>query len=321
MKTFIWNCRGLGNPRTVRELTSLVRSYKPGIVGLLETRTNKIKFDHIRHQLGFKNVFIVDRQGIGGGLALLWKDDVDLNIRNFSNYHIDAWLEGPLQTRMTLFYGSPHAPLRKFSWNLLRTLADMPANPWIVMGDFNEVCFSWERKSNRLKGEWQMKNFRKALQDSGLFDMGFRGVPYTFSNRRMGICETKARLDRAMVSADWFAKFPSSQITHVKTATSDHDLLLMDFMEQHVRSSKKLFKFEPMWLRCSDFNETVCKSWSDAVNGNKPLGQTLQRCSKDLTEWNRSSVGSVRDNIRILRSELEQVSQKERTQEIVLQEQ
>lgn len=81
----------------------------------------------------------------------------------------------------------------------------------VVLGDFNEICFSWERKSMRNKGEWQMRNFRQVLENSQLFDMGFRGTPFTFSNRRMGTLETKARLDRAMACEDWLKKFPRAQ--------------------------------------------------------------------------------------------------------------
>lgn len=42
-----------------------------------------------------------------------------------------------------------------------------------------------------------MKKFHEAINDCGLVDMGFEGNPFTFSNRRDGTLETKARLDRA----------------------------------------------------------------------------------------------------------------------------
>lgn len=33
MKIFVWNCRGLGKPLAVRELTYLVRRFKPKVIG------------------------------------------------------------------------------------------------------------------------------------------------------------------------------------------------------------------------------------------------------------------------------------------------
>jgi hypothetical protein len=37
MNALVWNCRGVGNPRTVRELDALVRQYHPKLVFLSET--------------------------------------------------------------------------------------------------------------------------------------------------------------------------------------------------------------------------------------------------------------------------------------------
>lgn len=118
-------------------------------------------------------------------MILWWREEVDLRIMSYSVSHIDACINGSVKSRITLFYGSPYSHLRQTSWNLLRKLASMSVNPWIVLGDFNEVCFSWERNSLKIKGEWQMKRFRETLQDCQLFDIGFKGSPYSFSNHRM----------------------------------------------------------------------------------------------------------------------------------------
>lgn len=46
---------------------------------------NKLKF-----RLGLERCLGVDCEGKGGGLALLWKKDVDITILKFSKYHIHA---------------------------------------------------------------------------------------------------------------------------------------------------------------------------------------------------------------------------------------
>ena len=38
MNAFAWNCRGVGNPQTVRDLAAFVQSYDPKLVFLSETR-------------------------------------------------------------------------------------------------------------------------------------------------------------------------------------------------------------------------------------------------------------------------------------------
>jgi exonuclease III len=70
MRILIWNCRGLGQPRTVQELARLVREYKPDLVFLSETRQNKIIVERVCNRVGFSNCLPVCVEGKGGGLAL-----------------------------------------------------------------------------------------------------------------------------------------------------------------------------------------------------------------------------------------------------------
>lgn len=66
------NCRGLGNLRTVRDLKRLLKDKCPKLVFLMENKLGSIQMEMIKHKLGFKNCFMVDSVGKGGGLALLW---------------------------------------------------------------------------------------------------------------------------------------------------------------------------------------------------------------------------------------------------------
>lgn len=76
-----------------------------------------------------------------------------------------------------------------------------------------------------------MRNFREVMKETILFDLGFQRYPCTFSNRRMGTMETKARLDRALACGDRLARFPKARVDHIATATSDQFLLLLiDFL-------------------------------------------------------------------------------------------
>lgn len=41
-------------------------------------------------KLGFDGVFVVEPVGKSGGLALLWKEDIKLEIQNYTRRHINA---------------------------------------------------------------------------------------------------------------------------------------------------------------------------------------------------------------------------------------
>ena len=87
-----WNCRGLGNLRTVRVLGELVQRWNPKINFLLETKIKKNAMEKIMEKINFVNGLIVPRKGRGGGLAMLWKREVALEIMGYSRNHIDYYL-------------------------------------------------------------------------------------------------------------------------------------------------------------------------------------------------------------------------------------
>jgi hypothetical protein len=92
MKTLSWNCRGLGNPRAVRALSRLIRLENPQVVFLMETRLKISEIVNLKYKWGFSCGLAVDCSGFGrersGGLALFWKDHLDISIKSYSLNHI-----------------------------------------------------------------------------------------------------------------------------------------------------------------------------------------------------------------------------------------
>ncbi|CAM8968946.1 unnamed protein product [Rhodiola kirilowii] len=143
-----WNCRGLGHPRAVRSARDLIRSYsyRPEVFGLIETKLKARDWEFTRIKLGFQHCFSFGRVGLSGGLALLWNEETEVKVKSYSRYHIDAEVGNHEVFNFTLFYGNPRASLREESWNLLRAIRNTVRDEWLVMGDFNEILFSWEMK-------------------------------------------------------------------------------------------------------------------------------------------------------------------------------
>ncbi|CAM8882279.1 unnamed protein product [Rhodiola kirilowii] len=322
MRALAWNCRGLGQPRTVRELADLVGDFRPQVIGLQETKMERRKLEAIRRRLGFSCGFSVERNGLAGGLALWWKEEVDLRILSYSSSHIDSYVEDDkeFRFRITLFYGEPVTHKRQDSWDLLRLLNKQLELPWVIFGDFNEVCFGWEVRGTRIRGEWQMKSFREALFDCGLTDLGFKGSPFTFSNKRRGAMEVKARLDRVLANADWRDAFPFAQVTHITTCTSDHYSLLIDLLTSSRKHKSRSFKFEPMWLRQKDFGDVVKEAWQNSGGDSQSLTSRLQQCGEYLKRWNGKVFGPVKTKMRNLKDQLEVIRMKPREESVVKEE-
>ncbi|XP_041024388.1 uncharacterized protein LOC121264998 [Juglans microcarpa x Juglans regia] len=76
MRLLSWNCRELGNPRTVRDLSLLVKIHKPSILFLMETKLHMKNLEAFKLKLGFQCVFSVEGVGRSGGMILLWADEL-----------------------------------------------------------------------------------------------------------------------------------------------------------------------------------------------------------------------------------------------------
>ena len=86
---------------------------------LLETKLRKRRMERVRDRLGFVNGLVMPSRGRSGGLARFWKREVNLNIKSFSNFHIDATVtkvNTSLEWRITGFYGHPQTYLHHESW-------------------------------------------------------------------------------------------------------------------------------------------------------------------------------------------------------------
>jgi hypothetical protein len=226
MSLLSWNCRGLGNPRTVRDLNQMVKEKKPSFLFLIETISRKSRMEWIRVKLGFVGMFVVEPVGRSGGLALLWKEENELEIQNYSRRHINAMVtraEEGTSWKLTGFYGNPNSALRNESWALLRHLKIFSLQPWLCVGDFNEITHQEEKIGDARRREGHMATFRLALEDCYLTDLGYNGPRFTWSNKRMDGTITRVRLNRVVATSTWCEQYRGVEVCILATRASDHN--------------------------------------------------------------------------------------------------
>jgi exonuclease III len=110
MNILSWNCQGLGNLRTIREFCYVVKHKRPVMVFLMETKLKGEKMEPIRYKMGFPNMFVVDCFGRSGEMTLLWGENINVEIQNFSQHHINGMIEdrfSGVPWKFTGFYGHP----------------------------------------------------------------------------------------------------------------------------------------------------------------------------------------------------------------------
>lgn len=109
MNVLSWNCRGMGLPLKVQFLVDVIRQEQHEIVFLYETMAKKSRMEWIKNKLGFEGLITVDPIGQSGGLALMWKEKEQVEVRNFLKNHIDVKISEAdrYEWRLTCFYGEP----------------------------------------------------------------------------------------------------------------------------------------------------------------------------------------------------------------------
>lgn len=65
---------------------------KPNILFLMETKLPEDRALFLYFQFGILHGLVVGRRGLGGGLALYWREDIDLSIVHYSQGHISVSL-------------------------------------------------------------------------------------------------------------------------------------------------------------------------------------------------------------------------------------
>ena len=90
MSTLSWNCRGLGNPRTVQEIMDIVFAKKPKIIFLMEVKVGRAYMEKMQNKLNYEGMFVMDSVRCGSGLVLLWKVENWVSLISYSRNHIDV---------------------------------------------------------------------------------------------------------------------------------------------------------------------------------------------------------------------------------------
>jgi exonuclease III len=310
-----WNGRGMGNGPAVRGLLALQKKEDPDILFLSETKFDKKGIEKLRYALRMPSVVFVESVGKSGGLALFWKHGINLSLRSMGRMHIDVDIieSDGFKWRFTGIYGEPRAEKREEMWSLLRTLHLQEKLPWVCMGDFNEILYSFEKQSGRPKPQSQMEKFRNALNFCNLNDLGFEGDVFTWRNNNYRIDGyIRERLDRAVANPEWCARFPNYRVVNGCPEHSDHRPVILTIDETYKRCNPRPNllnkRFEARWLLEEDCENVVNSAWEDANSrGASNTMQYLKSVSKYLHTWSRDVLGDLQQRIKKLRVELEGV--------------
>ncbi|KAM6575695.1 hypothetical protein CsatA_024022 [Cannabis sativa] len=269
MRALAWNCRGLGNAATVRQLKELIRKSNPKLLILSEARLSQDKFNCLMNKLHFPGICYVPPLGTAGGFSLCWRLGVDWTIQNADKNMITGIIASDpidrpwmiVRTYGPLAYGEKEA-----FWKNVGDFIDQCNLPIILMGDLNGTlkdreCLNYVNSSSSTRYSFDL---RRMVHRTGLIDLGYLGVTYTWFKKSVdpsgGSSLKRARLDRALASTDWRIAWPNAILSHLTTAFSDHNPILLDTLGGK-RCTKPQFKYKMMWERDHRLLWVVKRAW------------------------------------------------------------
>jgi exonuclease III len=135
MSCATWNCRGLDNATTVKELRDFAKSFAPSVLCVLETQVHRTRVEGLRHTLGYDNAFAVSSSDRSGGLGIYWNNEIKVDILPYSQYHIDAIVTEADGSpwRLTCVYGEAQTRERFKTWDMLKFIKSSSDLPWVCM--------------------------------------------------------------------------------------------------------------------------------------------------------------------------------------------
>uniref|UniRef100_A0A803PAI9 CCHC-type domain-containing protein n=1 Tax=Cannabis sativa TaxID=3483 RepID=A0A803PAI9_CANSA len=152
MRGVAWNCRGLGQTSTVRELKSLIRLRSPDFIFLTELKVDASSVVRILNSLHFYFNIVVPAIGSAGGIILAWKIGFEFECIDCSQNHISGIVYSDPPTQpwlLSCVYGPPYFHAKKSFWERCLKIGDRFGGPWLVLGDTNFVLSESERVGSR----------------------------------------------------------------------------------------------------------------------------------------------------------------------------
>ncbi|MCH91665.1 RNA-directed DNA polymerase (Reverse transcriptase), partial [Trifolium medium] len=114
---------------------------------------------------------------------------------------MDHWL-------LTVVYASPREHERSDTWHQIQNLATTIIDPWLVMGDFNEITCPVEKKGGVPTDIRKCLQFNRWINDCSLMEVTTVGTKFTWRGPQWnGRDRVFKKLDRVLCNVSWRLRY------------------------------------------------------------------------------------------------------------------
>ncbi|GMI83210.1 hypothetical protein HRI_001990300 [Hibiscus trionum] len=287
VRVIFWNVQGALGSDFFRCFKLMVQVQKPDIVALFEPQISSRKADNFIRRSGFDNSYRVEVTCFSGGIWVLWRASVKLDVVVVSSQFVHGWCYDIARRRscfITFVYASPNSSKRSMVWNQLQALEPSQGITWVLGGDFNAIVSPLEREGGSVNRLGVCSKFKDFLFDSGLIDMGYKGPLFTWEHG-----DLKQRLDRCLCNEALFQVYPVSEVLHLPKLESNHNPILLHVGEGSVEKSTRPFRYVRAWNDHPDFHRLVSEVWC----GDRNIFDTVLEFQNRGKVWNMDVFGHI----------------------------
>jgi len=234
--------------------------------------------------MGYAHRFTIPPEGLSGGLALYWKENVEVEILEAAPNFIDVKVKFKKDTsHITFIYGAPQVENRSVFWDKISSLGAQRSSAWLLTGDFNDILDNSEKQGGPLRWEDFFLAFRNFVSQNGLWDINHTGNSLSWRGTRYSHF-IKSRLDRALGNCSWSELFPMSRCEYLRFEGSDHRPLVTYFGAPPLKRSKP-FRFDRRLREKEEIRALVKEVWELARQDS--VLYKISRCRQSIIKWTK----------------------------------
>ena len=174
---------------TIPQLKEVINLHFPSVVFLAETKNHKTVIEKIQKQIKFDNCCVVNSNGKAGGLAMIWKEDIEVISIAQGTFFIGMKMkdsDSGCNWGLVGVYVSTDENTRKVQWKRIGQKRREWGEHWVLVGDFNDIRFREEKLGGRRRHESSFAEFDRFIKENELEDIGFEGKPWIWCNQWEG---------------------------------------------------------------------------------------------------------------------------------------
>ncbi|KAG8661287.1 hypothetical protein MANES_02G227400v8 [Manihot esculenta] len=185
----------------------------------------------------------LDPSGTVGGLCFTWKSIMNDTLVKYSSFFIHANI---------FFYQS-----KQVSW-LMERIAQLDF--LLKYKQHLSVAILFKSGDNAISSSQGFK-LRNLINTGGLVVLRFRGLVFTWNNRRDSHQNIQKKIDRSLASYHWLSLYPSASVEHLEDRGLDHHPVLISMVLSHPKAKRQLH-FDERWISILETSLTIEGAWN-----------------------------------------------------------